>query len=143
MRKVIITRTSYLIPPKDLRSHRNIQECWQLPRGYTLLSVNDPVFSDGKTLYAPSNSKAAAIVVEGSLFTPFYQRVRSLADILTLKVATKTVLYHLVTTSRTLLEWPRLALVADWENAEQIQIVCHYPQRSLPEIGLLDTVFRE
>lgn len=78
---------------------------------------------------------------EAFLFAPFYQQVRSLADILSFKVSTRTVFYHLVTTSRRLLEWPRLEVVPDWQVAQQIQIVCHFPRQGPSQLGFLDAVF--
>ena len=143
MRKVIITRSSYLIPQEELSSHPGFHESWQLPQGYTLVSINDPVFQDPKTRHAPSRSKAAAIMAENTIFAPFYQQPRSLADILALKVPTRTVFYHLITASRTLLQWPRLDLVQDWEIAEHLQVLCHYSRRGLPALHQPDSVFQE
>lgn len=141
MRKVIITRTSFLIPATELNRIGCVEDCWQLPAGHTLIAVNDPVFQNPKTLLAPSNAGAAAIMEEAFLFAPFYQQVRSLADILSFKVSTRTVFYHLVTTSRRLLEWPRLEVVPDWQVVQQIQIACHFPRQDPSQLGFLDAVF--
>ena len=141
MRKVIITRSSYLIHPNELACYANVRKCWQLPREHTLLELDDPIFLDLHTLYPPSRSRAAAIIQEAGLFAPYYRETRSLTDVVALKVSTATTWYHLVRSSRTELKWPKLVLFKNWHTGRHVQVRCHFRPKSEPDfIGFSDTV---
>jgi hypothetical protein len=143
MKKIIITRTSYLVPCNELLRPPGVRRCWLLPREFTLVELDDPVFETVHTLYAPSSSQAAAILQEAALFAPYYRQARSLADVSALKILTKTVTYHLVLSSRILLRWPGLMLIQDWDTVQPIQLTCRFLQMSSRHLGIFEQIVEE
>jgi hypothetical protein len=141
MRKVIITRSSYLVD--ELSRQRIVKKHWSLPRGYTLFCIEDPVFSDSAHIYAPSPSRASAILEEAMLFVPFCNGVRSLADIKALHIAGQAGSYHLVSASRTTLPWPTLKTSQNWDTSQTILVVCRLEAGSSQRRLLLKTIFSE
>lgn len=142
MRKIIIAPTPYLIPCDEVHRPPGVRRWWRLPRACTFIEMDDPVFETTETLHPPSSSLAGAMMQEAALFAPYYRHVRSLADVLTLKLVTNTASYHLITSSHTLLQWPSLTLFTDLES-EQIQLTCQFPDKSPAELERFTQIVKE
>lgn len=129
-RRVIITKSSYLINFVELSKHALVNKCWALPHEYTLIELNHPKLQRGSSDNAASSAEAVVSLEEAALFVPFYGNRRSLADIAAFHLLADTASYHLITTNRTVLRWPRFHCVGNWTNCKTIQLVCRLSTKS-------------
>jgi hypothetical protein len=143
MRKVIITNSNYLIGFNDLSRHAAVRKCWLLPRDFILFEMDDPVFVSPGDARPPSSQMAAAIFEEATFFAPFYQRISSLADIKSLHIPSQTVSYHLLTASRTNLQWPAIQLSDNWDKFPTVHVICRLLSRSAVEPTVLKQTLAE
>jgi hypothetical protein len=124
MRKVIVTKASY-ISFDELARNPRVRKHWLLPRGFMLIEMMHPA-SRGAAAKRAQPQIAAALEEEAALFAPFYRRVRSLAEIMTLQIRTRTASYHLCAAGPTIVRWPNLRVPDGWDVQTAMDITCKF-----------------